>query len=129
MLGTSKIIAFVPTTNFERSRAFYESTLGLRLVSLDPFAMVFDASGIMLRVVKVSGFSPFPFTVLGWEVSNIEDVARNLASRGISFEVYQGMQQDDLGIWTSPVGSRVAWFKDPDANVLSISQHANASTR
>jgi catechol 2,3-dioxygenase-like lactoylglutathione lyase family enzyme len=126
-LGKSKIIAFVPTNHRERSRVFFQSTLGLKLVSEDPFAMVFDAHGTMLRVVTVGDFSPLPFTILGWDVSDIEGTARKLAAAGVSFERYPGMQQDPTGIWTSPSGARVAWFKDPDGNVLSISEASSTS--
>jgi catechol 2,3-dioxygenase-like lactoylglutathione lyase family enzyme len=127
MLGQNKIIAFVATRNSERSREFYEKTLGLRLVGVNVFAIVFDAAGTMLRVVKVDSLAPTPFTVLGWDVENIEDTVGKLASRGISFEVYPGFGQDDRGIWNSPPGARIAWFKDPDGNVLSLTQHRRAA--
>ena len=123
MLGSMDIIAFVPITNAERSRAFYEGVLGLRFVSDDQFALVFEANGTMVRAVKVKESTPAQFTVLGWEVSGIEDVVRALAKRGVKFEIFEFMKQDELGIWNAPSGAKVAWFKDPDGNVLSVSQH------
>ncbi len=123
MLGSRNIIAFVAITNAEKARAFYEGGLGLRFVSDDQFALVFEANGIMVRAVKLKEFTPAQFTVLGWEVSGIEDVVRALAKRGVKFEIYEFMKQDELGIWNAPSGAKVAWFKDPDGNVLSVSQH------
>jgi catechol 2,3-dioxygenase-like lactoylglutathione lyase family enzyme len=122
-LRKSKIIAFVPTRKTAQAKRFYESTLGLRLLSNDRFALVFDANGTMLRVAKVPAYTPFPFTVVGWEVVDIEAIARKLRKKRVAFQRYKGLQQDRLGIWTSPDGARVAWFKDPDGNLLSISRH------
>jgi catechol 2,3-dioxygenase-like lactoylglutathione lyase family enzyme len=123
MLGTTNIVAFLPTTDYARARAFFEGVLGLRVVSLDDFALVLDANGIMLRVTKVGEHKPWPFTILGWQVSDIEDKAAALAGRGVRFERYGFPGQDDAGIWTAPSGDKVAWFKDPDGNTLSLSQH------
>jgi Glyoxalase/Bleomycin resistance protein/Dioxygenase superfamily. len=125
MLGTMDIIAFVPTRNREKARPFYEKTIGLRFVSDDQFALVFDAHGRMVRVVDVSsvpGFEPAPFTILGWTVSDIVKVVRDLQLKGVKFERYSGMQQDKLGVWNSPSGAKVVWFKDPDGNVLSLTE-------
>jgi catechol 2,3-dioxygenase-like lactoylglutathione lyase family enzyme len=122
MLGAAKVVAFVPTRDAARAKAFYADVLGLRLVSEDAFALVFDAGGTMLRVVNVRDFHPAPFTVLGWDVPDAEEAVRGLQARGAAFERYEGMGQDALGIWTSPAGARVAWFRDPDGNVLSITQ-------
>jgi len=122
MLNTKKIVAFVPTTDYDRARKFFEGTLGLRFVSLDEFALVLDANGIMLRVTKAK-FTPNPFTILGWQVDDIEAEVRELTSRGVQFEKYGFLEQDPLGIWTAPSGDKVAWFKDPDGNTLSLSQH------
>jgi catechol 2,3-dioxygenase-like lactoylglutathione lyase family enzyme len=126
MLGSTNIIAFVPTRNPEQARKFYEQTLGLRFVSDDGFALVFDANGVMVRVVRVQEFAPAPYTILGWEVQNIEEVVAKLAQTGVQFERYGFFKQDDLGIWTAPSGARVAWFKDPDGNTLSVSEHKNS---
>lgn len=122
MLGKHPIIAFVPTTDATRARAFYEGVLGLRLVREDAFALVFEANGTMLRVVKVQSFTPAPFTILGWDVPDVDDAVTRLSERGVAFEHYGMKDQDPRGIWTSPSGARVAWFKDPDGNVLSVSQ-------
>jgi catechol 2,3-dioxygenase-like lactoylglutathione lyase family enzyme len=123
MLGAHKIVAFVPTTDAQRAREFYEQKLGLKFVSDDDFAIVFDANGIMLRVVKLKEHTPAQFTILGWEVPDAEQSVSELQGRGVQFERYPWAQQDELGIWTAPGGAKVAWFKDPDGNVLSISQH------
>ncbi|HTW95184.1 MAG TPA: VOC family protein [Tepidisphaeraceae bacterium] len=122
-LGRSKLVTFVPTTSAERARRFYESILGLRFVRDDRFAMVFSANGVTLRIVKVAAFTPAPFTILGWEVSDVAATVRKLAAHDVAFQRYKGIDQDRLGIWSSPDGSRVAWFKDPDGNLLSVSQH------
>ncbi len=123
MLGASSIIGFVPTKDFERVRGFYEKTLGLRFVSNDGFALVFASAGNMIRVVKVKDFQPQPFTILGWQVGDIQEKVAALTKRGVVFERYPGMEQGKLGIWNAPGGARVAWFKDPDGNLLSVSQH------
>jgi len=123
MLGSAKLVAFVTVSNAARARTFYRDVLGLRLVSEDTFALVFDANGTMLRVAIASHVSAAPYTVLGWEVADIAATVRQLAAAGVRFERYPGKQQDELGIWQSPGGGRVAWFKDPDSNTLSVSQH------
>src|SRR5579862_9508428 len=125
MLGSINIVAFVPSRDRERARAFYEGTLGLRFVKDDGFATVMDANGIMLRVGSVPvDFKPAPFTILGWQVTDIEKIVGALHSTGVHFERFGFFEQDELGIWTAPNGDKVAWFKDPDGNVLSVSQHA-----
>lgn len=123
MLATSKIIAFVPTTDPLRSRAFYGGILGLRFVKDDGFALVFDANGIMVRVAKGRDFKPAQYTILGWEASDIETTLTEMADNGVRFEQFGLPGQDKIGIWTAPSGDKVAWFKDPDGNILSISQH------
>ena len=123
MLGTTNIIAFVPTRDPVNARAFYEGVLGLRFVKDDGFALVLDANGIMVRVAKSGDFTPAPFTILGWEVSDVAKVAARLKEKGVAFERFSFFQQDELGIWTAPTGDKVAWFKDPDGNTLSISEH------
>jgi predicted enzyme related to lactoylglutathione lyase len=115
-------MAFVATSDGERARAFYEGTLGLAVTSDDGFALAVDANGTMLRIQKVGQFKPHPFTTLGWEVSDIDDVVARLQERGVTFERFSGMDQDERGIWSAPSGARVAWFKDPDGNTLSITQ-------
>ncbi len=116
-------MAFVATRDSERAKAFYRDTLGLRLVSDDSFAVVFDANGTMLRVTKVKEFEPMKFTVLGWEVPDIVAAVKELVKAGVRFERYGSfMKQDKLGIWDAPGGGRIAWFKDPDGNTLSLAQ-------
>jgi predicted enzyme related to lactoylglutathione lyase len=123
MLGSKKIIAFIPTRDTQKARSFYEGALELSFVSEDQFALVLDANGIMVRVTKVPEFKPQQFTILGWEVQSIEEVVSGSQQRGVSFEHYGLKEQDHRGIWTAPGGAKVAWFKDPDGNVLSVSQH------
>lgn len=122
-LAEQPIIAFVPTLNPDRAKAFYRERLGLRLVSEElPFALVFDAHGTMLRVTIVQELSPAPYTVLGWRVPNITIAAKTLQMAGVEFKRYAWIAQDELGIWKSPGGAKVAWFQDPDGNTLSISE-------
>jgi catechol 2,3-dioxygenase-like lactoylglutathione lyase family enzyme len=123
MLGTFKVVAFVPTTDFDRSRAFYEGVLGLRFVNDDGFAMVFDANGVMVRIARTPAFTPAKYTILGWQSDDIEATVAELNAHGVRFEHYGFPGQDESGIWTAPSGDKVAWFTDPDGNTLSISQH------
>jgi catechol 2,3-dioxygenase-like lactoylglutathione lyase family enzyme len=123
MLNSTNIVAFVPTRDPGKARAFYVDVLGLRFVKDDGFALVLDANGIMVRVAKVPDFTPAQFTILGWNVSEIEKVVKELQPKGVHFEVFGFFKQDELGIWTAPTGDKVAWFKDPDGNVLSVSEH------
>ena len=123
MLGSTPLVAFVPITDSQRARAFYEGVLGLKFVKDDGFALVLDANGIVIRAAKMKEFTPAQFTILGWQVSDVESVVRGLAEKGVHFEVFGFFKQDGLGIWTSPTGDKVAWFKDPDGNTLSVSQH------
>ena len=122
MLTAGRVTAFVATTRADAARAFYEDTLKLRFVSDDPFAIVFESNGIMLRVTKVQTFTPLPFTVLGWTVDDVAAELGELRTRGVAFERFPGMGQDNDGIWTAPGGARIAWFKDPDGNLLSIAE-------
>lgn len=123
MLASGKLIGFVPTTDYDKARAFYENKLGLEFVSLDQFALVMSVGGHKIRIAKVPNFTPLQGTILGWEVQDIEAVAAWLRDRGVTLEKYPFVQDQELGIWTAPSGDKVAWFKDPDGNVLSISQH------
>jgi catechol 2,3-dioxygenase-like lactoylglutathione lyase family enzyme len=122
MLGAEKLVAIVAARDLGRAKDFYRDTLGLRLVSEDQFALVFDAAGTMLRVARVQELAPAKYTVLGWQVRDIVQTAKHLQQVNVPLERYPGMQQDELGIWKSPSGARVAWFKDPDGNTLSITQ-------
>ena len=124
MLNSSKIVAFLLTTDYARARSFYVDTLRLEFVTQDQFALAIRANGNMIRVVRSEKFSPAQYTVLGWEVLNIESAVRDLINKGISFEKFPWAKDErELGIWTAPSGDQVAWFKDPDGNILSLSQH------
>jgi len=122
MLQNAKIMTFVGTLDAVRARAFYRETLGLTLVEENAFALVFDSNGVMLRVTNVHELNPARYTVLGWEVQDVTATVRELAGAGIVFSRYPGMTQDEDGVWTSPAGARIAWFPDPDGNMLSLTQ-------
>jgi len=122
MLGEQTLVAFVATTDATRARAFYEETLGLALISDDPHALVFDANGTTIRVQKVASFQPHPFTALGWTVDDVKAVVTMLKQKNVSCERFPGMDQDAHGVWASASGARIAWFKDPDGNVLSLTE-------
>ena len=124
MLEGLATVAFVPSSDLTRSRVFYAGTLGLTFVNDDGFALVFDVGGQTMRVVNAGEFSPQPFTILGWDVPDIVATIDDLTARGVEFLRYSFMEQDERGIWTAPGGVRVAWFADPDGNVLSLSTHA-----
>jgi catechol 2,3-dioxygenase-like lactoylglutathione lyase family enzyme len=123
MLSDGKMIGFIPTTDYEQARAFYENKLEFQFVSLDQYAMVMRIGGHMVRIVKLAKFTPLQGTILGWEVQNIEAVAAWLQKQSVAMEKYPFVQNRELGIWTTTSGDKIAWFKDPDSNVLSISQH------
>ena len=123
MLGKAKLTAFAATAHPARAKAFYQKTLGLRLLSDDQFALAFDSNGVQLRIQKVEKVTPPPFTALGWEVLSIRRAMTALSKAGVTFERYAFLEQDEAGVWTAPSRTRVAWFKDPDGNLLSLSQH------
>jgi catechol 2,3-dioxygenase-like lactoylglutathione lyase family enzyme len=122
ILGSHELVAFVATRDPSRAKKFYRDTLGLPLVSEDEFALVFDATETMLRVTRVQEVAAAKYTVLGWRVRDIVQTAKDLQKVHVTLERYPGMQQDEHGIWNAPSGARVAWFKDPDGNTLSITQ-------
>jgi catechol 2,3-dioxygenase-like lactoylglutathione lyase family enzyme len=124
ILASAPLIAFLATTDAARARAFYTGALGLTLVEDSPFALVFDVMGTMLRIQKVAALTPHPFTVLGWQVDDVAAAVRELAGRSVTFNHYDGLDQNGEGIWTSPAGARIAWFSDPDGNVLSLTELA-----
>jgi len=124
IIASSRICAFAPTTDAARARAFYSDTLGLTLVSEDQYALVFDANGTMLRVAIVAELRPHPFTILGWNVADMSAAVSAMNAVGVSFEKYAFLPPDSDGVMTFPNGDKVAWFKDPDGNTLSIAQHA-----
>jgi len=123
MLASGKMVGFVPTKDYDKARAFYEGKLEFEFVSLDQYALVMSVGGHRIRIAKVPNFTPLQGTILGWEVKNIETVVNWLRDRGVPSEKYPFVQDRELGIWTTPNGDKVAWFKDPDGNVLSVSQH------
>ena len=124
MLGSSHLVAFVAVTDPARAKAFYVVVLGLSLVADTPFALVCDANGTTVRITPVQEVAPRPFTVLGWAVDDIAATGRALLAAGVPLLRFDGMEQDDLGVWTAPGGGRIAWFNDPDGNVLSLSQES-----
>jgi catechol 2,3-dioxygenase-like lactoylglutathione lyase family enzyme len=126
MLTSGKMIGFVPTTDSKRARDFYEGKLGFQFVSDDQFALVMRAGDNVIRIAKAGKFAPAPYTVLGWEVTKIGDEVRELSARGVVFEKYPFVQDQETGIWITPNGDKVAWFKDPDGNVLSLSEHVTS---
>ncbi|HEY1767100.1 MAG TPA: VOC family protein [Terracidiphilus sp.] len=121
-----KVVTFLLTRNSEAALGFYRDVLGVKFLRDDGFALLFDMNGIMLRIGKVPSFTPAQNTVLGWESKDIGSAMERLAQRGVIFERYPNMGQDERGICAFPTGDKVAWFKDPDGNVLSISQHAES---
>jgi len=123
MLIQGKTVAFVPSSDLERAEGFYVGTLGFAKKHRDDFALVVEANGVTIRVARADGFEPQAFTILGFDVDDVERTARALVSKGIEFQRYGGMDQDSSGVWTAPSGSRIAWFKDADGNVLSIAEH------
>lgn len=123
MLAAGKVVGFVPTRDSVKARSFYEEKLGFQFVSDDMFALVMRAGDTMIRIAKTPDVTPAKYTVLGWEVRKIEEVVRWLQGRGVEFEKYPFVEDKELGIWNAPSGAKVAWFKDPDGNVLSVSQH------
>lgn len=129
MLHKAALTAFVATANQARSKTFYQTTLGLRLLTDDQFALAFDSNGTELRIQKVEKVQPYPLTALGWAVPDIAKAVAALAERGVSFERYQFLKQDKLGVWKAPSGAKVAWFKDPDGNLLSLTEHGALDTR
>jgi catechol 2,3-dioxygenase-like lactoylglutathione lyase family enzyme len=121
-LAEARLIAFAPTTDFAKAKHFFGEVLGLRQLSEDGFAVVFDTGGTILRVAKVESLSPAPFTILGWHVRDIGATVTELTAKGVVFKRYPGMQQDEQGVWMAPSGFRIAWFTDEDGNVLSLTQ-------
>jgi catechol 2,3-dioxygenase-like lactoylglutathione lyase family enzyme len=123
LLGGAELVAFSATAKAAAAKAFYGETLGLPLESEDPFAVVFDANGTTLRVAIVPKVVPAGYTILSWRVPDVASAVAGLRDAGVKFERYPGMDQDELGIWSSPSGARIAWFKDPDGNTLAVSQY------
>ena len=122
MLGSADLVAFVATRDLEAATAFYGPILGLPLVEANGFARVYDANGTQLRVTLVESLARAPYTVLGWRVEDIAQTTAELRAAGVEFKRYNGMDQDENGVWVAPGGTRVAWFADPDGNTLSWQQ-------
>jgi catechol 2,3-dioxygenase-like lactoylglutathione lyase family enzyme len=115
-------VAFVPSTDLDRSRQFYEQVLSLPVRDADNFAVVVRAAGVTVRITNVGAdLNVQPFTVFGWEVSDVHTEVADMSSRGVTFLRVDGIKQNEAGVWTAPEGTRVAWFKDPDGNTLSLS--------
>jgi catechol 2,3-dioxygenase-like lactoylglutathione lyase family enzyme len=124
LLGSEKLMAFAAISDAARAKTFYRDVLGLRFVSEDGYAVVFDSNGVTLRLSLVGKPVIAPYTILGWMVADIAGKVKELEQSGVKFERYSFLEQDELGVWTAPDSTaRVAWFKDPDGNVLSVSQH------
>jgi catechol 2,3-dioxygenase-like lactoylglutathione lyase family enzyme len=123
MLASAKLMGFLFTRDYESARAFYEGKLGFQFVSQDQFALALRTGAHMIRITKMADFTPARATVLGWEVTDIEATVAWLKARGVALEDYPFIQDRKLGIWNAPGGARIAWLKDPDGNVLSVSQH------
>jgi catechol 2,3-dioxygenase-like lactoylglutathione lyase family enzyme len=125
MLAAGQLMSFVATANAARALGFYRDVLGFPLVEDSPFALVFDlGAGRRLRVQKVQALQPSPHTVLGWAVADIGAEAADLAARGVTFHRYPPLEQDEAGVWRTPNGDQVAWFADPDGNILSLTEFA-----
>ena len=122
MVAGNHLIAFAAVTDTENAKRFYAGVLGLQLIADEPWALVLDAAGTMLRLQKVQEVIPPQGTVLGWQVSDIRSAMKTLESRGVSFNHYEGLPQDTAGVWTTPDGTQIAWFNDPDGNTLSLTQ-------
>lgn len=122
-LENAKPVVIVCTRDRAVSTPFYRDVLGLKLTSEDPFAAVFDIGGAPLRLSNVGDWKAHEHTVFGFAVSDLTATAKALSKKGVSFTIYPGFGQDELGVWTSPDKAvRVAWFNDPDGNVLSITE-------
>ena len=119
-LSGADLVAFVATTDTARARAFYEGVLGLTVIDDDGFACVVDAHGTTVRITAVPERAPAPYTVLGWKVDDLDSTVDGLVARGVEFLRFDGMEQDDRGVWAAPGGARIAWFADPDGNTLSL---------
>lgn len=122
MLGNEQVMAFVATSKPREALEFYRDVLGLELVSEDAFAIVFQTANATLRIQKTQQHEPLPYTALGWKVGDISVIVKALAARQVPLERFPGLEQDARGMWTAPSGAKIAWFKDPDGNVLSLTE-------
>jgi catechol 2,3-dioxygenase-like lactoylglutathione lyase family enzyme len=122
MLEDAQTVAFVGAADLDRAHGFYAGVLGLPLVERTGFAHVYDGGGTPIRVTRVDEPAAADYTVLGWVVSDIGGAIAALTAKGVAFERYAGLVQDEDGVWTAPGGSLIAWFRDPDGNTLSLQQ-------
>ncbi len=122
MLADKELKAFIPTVKPDKAKLFYKNILGLKLLSEDNYALEFDANGTLLRIIIVQEFKPQTFTAIGWNVEDISSTIKSLNKQNIFCVQYDFLEQDILGIWISSGGSKVAWFKDPDGNILSLTE-------
>jgi catechol 2,3-dioxygenase-like lactoylglutathione lyase family enzyme len=122
MLRSASAIAFLPSTDLDRSRRFFADVFGLDPTDVTAFACVYQLGPTMLRVTRVDDLRVQPFTVFGWQVPDIDTAVRELTGAGVAFLRYDGLNQDAQGVWTTPGGDKVAWFHDPDGNVLSLTE-------
>jgi predicted enzyme related to lactoylglutathione lyase len=127
-LSGAAIIAFVATTDLDRAHAFYGGVLGFQRTEASPYANAYDAGGTSLRVTRVERVASASYTVLGWRVDDITAAIAALGARGVAVRRIDGVDQDDDGVWTAPGGARIAWFADPDGNVLSLTQPPRGDT-
>jgi catechol 2,3-dioxygenase-like lactoylglutathione lyase family enzyme len=126
ILTTSRLIGFAATAKPDEARRFYGEALGLDLVEDGPYALVYSAGGTTIRVQKVPRVAAAAYTTLGWAVDDMEATIAELTARGVKFEHFPGVPQSGSGVWRTPDGSSVAWFKDPDGNILSLTQYSNS---
>ena len=126
MLSVSSIVGFMATVNPAEAKHFYHEILGLQLIDENPFALVFKSGDTTLRVQKVETLVTPPYTSLGWEIEDIAAVVQDLISKGVKFQRFEDLLQDEMGVWLTPDGSKVAWFQDPDGNTLSLTEHVAA---
>ena len=122
MLGSATITALVGTMKPEMSKAFYEDTLGLKFIADDTYAMIFEGKNAHVRVSRVPAVMPAQYAVLAFPVDDIDKAVDGLTAKGVVFARFGFFVQDAKGIWTAPDGTKVAWFHDPDLNLLSVVQ-------
>lgn len=122
MLAANQVVGFVPAVDLDRARGFYQGTLGLRIYDGDPFGLYVAAGGVPVRIARVESLQPQPFTILGWNVGSLSREIDALSKKGVKFERFAAMPQDARGIWTTPSGAKVAWFRDSEGNLLSLTE-------
>jgi len=124
MLTDKKVKAFVTTSDAAAAKKFYGGVLGFTFISEDDYGLSFEMNNSLLRVsiTNKEDAAPQIHTVLGWSVPDIHESVDFLKGRGVQFERYTFLQQDEKGVWQTADGTKVAWFKDPNGNVLSIDQ-------